>query len=57
MNLIPPQEPTPVNHGRYAPRLWEYAGKIYEYWEAALRYERDRADWLAQQSTSGETHE
>jgi hypothetical protein len=53
MKLVPPIEPTPVNRGRYAPRLWEYAGKIYEYWEASARYERDLADWLASQSDGG----
>ena len=52
VNLLPPVEPVPVNHGRYA--LWEYNGKIYEYWEASARYEADRADWLASQSAKAD---
>jgi hypothetical protein len=41
--LIAPKRATA---GRYGPVLWEYDGKIMELPEAAMRYEKARADYL-----------
>jgi len=44
-----PPEPQRMSAGRYAEQIWEYKDEILPFSEAALRYERDRADYYLQE--------
>lgn len=43
--VVAPQEPVRETVGRYAAPVWSYKGKLMPWAEAALAYERDRADF------------
>lgn len=47
-SVVEPSEPTALNTGRYAERLWGYNGEVGSYSEMGRRYERDRAEFWKQ---------
>ncbi len=49
--VLLPQEPVRETIGRYAPPLWSYKGEMMDYADAAIKYERDRANYWEAEAT------